>query len=243
MVANNESNVPYLSANKPILYSYWRSSAAWRVRIVLALKGIDYEYQAVNLVRGEQKSEQYRKTVHPGGLVPAFKVQSSPSSVPESSIVITQSLAIIDYLDKALLPNRAPLLPDDPIARAKVLELTFTIACDTHPLQNLRILQGYPEGEERKKRAQQVINDGLRTFETLLPSPSSPYYKEDRCVGSTITLADVVLVPQFYNALRWECDVSSFPRCRAIYEGLGKHSAFIAAHPDNQPDSPSTEGK
>lgn len=209
--------------NHLILYSYWRSSAAWRVRIALHLKKIPFEYCAVNLLKGEQKTEEYKSSVHPHGLVPAMKI--GPSRV------LTQSLAIIDYLETKYPNNTPSLLPNDPLLRAHVLELVYTIACDTHPLQNLRVLNTYAE-DARGARAKNVINAGLQAFECLLT------HSELYCVGDVVTLADVVMVPQFYNAVRWDVDVDQFPKTKAIYERLGQLDAFRAAHPDQQPDKP-----
>ena len=159
--------------------------------------------------------------MNPAGLVPTFMMGEGT--------VLTQSLAIIDYIE-AMHP--APLLlPSDPLKRAHVLELVNTVACDTHPLQNLRVLQSYPEAE-RPERAKQVITEGLQVFETLLRQ-SGRY-----CVGDKVTLADVVLVPQVYNAVRWGVDMTAFPKIGAIMERLRMMPAFVAAHPDSQPDSP-----
>lgn len=219
------------------LYSYWRSSAAWRVRIALALKDIPYEYCSVNLVQGEQRTEEYRSRVHPGGLVPALQVIRENGAC----LTLTQSLAIIDYLEcvgtgwgAQTGPQQHQLLPTDPALRAHVLGLVYTIACDTHPLQNLRVLHTYEE-EIRPARAKTVISEGLRTFERLLAAgPCSNRY----CVGDQVTLADVVLVPQVYNAIRWQVAMDEFPRIAAICEHLSTLPAFKSAHPDIQPDAP-----
>lgn len=123
-------------------------------------------------------------------------------------------------------------MPSDPTERAHVLSLVYTIACDTHPLQNLRILQTFPE-DQRATFAQQIIGNGLAVFESLLKDASSKY-----CYGDQITLADVVLVPQVYNAHRWGVDMSKFPRIVSIVGKLSELTALQSAHPDNQPDAP-----
>lgn len=219
------------------LYSYWRSSAAWRVRIALALKGAPYEYCPVNLVQGEQRTAEYRGQVHPGGLVPALQVLREDGTC----LTLTQSLAIIDYLESRGVDwgaraglQQYQLLPTDSALRAHVLELVYTIACDTHPLQNLRVLHTYEE-EVRPTRAKTVISEGLRTFERLL---ATGHCSNRYCVGDQVTLADIVLVPQVYNAIRWQVAMEEFPRINAIYEHLSTLPAFKAAHPDSQPDAP-----
>jgi maleylacetoacetate isomerase len=122
------------------------------------------------------------------------------------------------------------LSPVDPLERANMLELVYTIACDIHPLQNLRVLQSYPE-TDRPTRANQVITEGLATFEALLRGGKY-------CVGDTVTLADVVLVPQVYNAIRWGVEMKNFPKINKIVDHLRTLPPFLAAHPDSQPDSP-----
>lgn len=149
-------------------------------------------------------------------------------------LTLTQSLAIIDYLDRTGPNDSCKLLPEDPIPRAHTLELVYTIACDTHPLQNLRIINMQPE-EQRAEYARGIITTGLATFEALLNKQSGG---RGYCVGDQVTLADVVLVPQVYNAKRWNVDMSQFPRINAICEHLEGLPAFILAHPDQQPDAP-----
>lgn len=164
----------------------------------MALKAIDYECRPVNLLKEEQvgkyyysfisvqKDQEYLCQVHPGGLVPALFI---------CGFTLTQSLAIIDYLDQVY--DTPKLIPEDPITRAKVYEIAFTIACDIHPLQNRRVLQECFLEPDRPNRARKVIEDGLRTVEVLLDANS--LYS----VGDKVTLADVVLVPQVYNAFRY----------------------------------------
>lgn len=152
--------------------------------------------------------------------------------LPNGGPCLVQSLAIIEYYDQ-LQPEPA-LHPRDPLERALAAQLVYTIACDTHPVQNLRILKTYPEAD-RPAHARRVITSGLAAFEALLR-------REGRagryCCGETVTLADVVLVPQVYNARRWEVDMTAFPLITRICDNLAQLPAFQAAHPDVQPDAP-----
>lgn len=148
-------------------------------------------------------------------------------------LTLTQSLVIINYLE-TIYPSRGSLLPKDPIQCARTLELVYTIACDTHPMQNLRILTMQPE-EKRADYAQAIIASGLSTFEALLEPES---LGRGYCVGEQVSLADLVLVPQVYNARRWKLDLTPYPRIRAICEHLEQLPAFIVAHPDQQADAP-----
>lgn len=138
-------------------------------------------------------------------------------------------MAILDYLE--LVHSDVPLLPADPVKRARILELAFTIACDTHPLQNLRTLHTYPEAN-RSDRAKEVITTGLATFESLLRDATG------LCsVGDQVSWADVVLVPQVYNARRWNVDMAQFPKIERICAHLEGLPAFQRAHPEAQPDA------
>jgi glutathione S-transferase len=197
------------------LYSYWRSSASWRVRLVLALKDIPFEYRTVNLLAGEhvrisvildlsffpskfffhQKKSDFAE-VNPAGLIPALVVYDT-SNKPITTI--TQSVAIVDFLDH-YRPSTCKLMPDDPFLCARVLEIVNTIVCDTHPLQNPRVISTYPE-EKRPERTKEVILAGLSTVEALLNKHNHEFDGE-HCLGNTLTLADIVLIPQVYNAVR-----------------------------------------
>ena len=207
------------------LYSFFNSSTSFRVRIALALKGLPYEYAAVNLRAGEQGGETYR-ALSPAAIVP---------TLVDGELKLTQSLAIIDYLDARYPEPR--LLPQDPLQRARVLEIAQTIACEIHPINNIRVLKylsgplGVSEADKSAWYAHWV-EEGLAAVERLLAAhPRSSY-----CVGEAPTLADCCLVPQVANAQRMGCDVARFERVMAVVEHCMAQPAFIAAAPRNQPD-------
>lgn len=207
------------------LYSFFNSSTSFRVRIALAIKGLSYEYAGVNLRSGEQGKQDY-KSLSPAGIVP---------TLIDGDVKLTQSMAIIDYLDQRYPEPR--LIPQDGIARARVLEIAQTIACEIHPINNLRVLK-YLTGtlgvDEAAKSAwyKHWVDAGLAAVEELLAASSTNGW----CVGDAPTLADCCLVPQVANAMRMGCDLSKFQRVRAVYEHCMAHPAFIAAAPQNQPD-------
>lgn len=210
------------------LYGYFRSSAAYRVRIALNLKGLDYDQVPVNLVKGEQRSGDHL-TRNSQGLV--------PSLVLNDSCVINQSLAICEYLDE-VYPEPA-LLPADALARAQVRALAQLVACEVHPLNNLRVLK-YLVGELGVDEAAKLawyrhwIAEGFTAMEaTLSSAPSSG----DFCHGGTPTLADICLVPQVYNAERFECDLSAYPTLQRIAANCRTLPAFQKAAPEAQPDA------
>ena len=211
-----------------ILYDYCRSSAAYRVRIALNLKGLAYHQLPVNLLKNEQLGEAHLAR-NPQGLVPAFEDQG---------MLFNQSLAICEYLDEAH-PNTHRLLPDNIIEKAHVRSLAQVIACDIHPVNNLRILK-YLVGEfgvtEEQKIAwyQHWIHEGFRALETQL---SGSLKAGDFCYGNTPSLADLCLVPQVFNAIRFKTDLSAYPTIVRIYEALEALPAFKNAHPSCQPDA------
>lgn len=211
------------------LYDYFRSSAAYRVRIALGLKGLSCESVSVHLTRdgGEQHSSAYR-AVNPLELVP---------SLEDGGAVLVQSLAIIEYLEET--HPQPPLLPASPAERARVRGLALTIACDIHPLNNLRVLQ-YLErelgaaDEARTRWYRHWIAEGLEAFEEMLVrSPHTARF----CHGGEPTLADVCLVPQVYNARRFSCDLSPYPTITRIEAACLALPAFDRARPENQPDA------
>eukprot|EP00053_Salpingoeca_punica_P020092 m.207671 g.207671 ORF g.207671 m.207671 type:complete len:215 (+) comp17792_c0_seq1:6298-6942(+) len=204
---------------KPILYTYFRSSCSYRVRIALALKHIDYEQRAVNLLKGEQLSDSYR-AVNPLGLVPSYVVDGN---------VLSQSLAIIDYLDETV-PS-PPLLPQNPLDRARVRAIAQTIACDIQPVQNLRVLKQM--GDQKNEWGKKVITDGFKAVEVMLAQHAGKY-----CYGDSITLADICLMPQIHNAKRFEVDMTQFPTIQRVEAALEELPEFRAAHPFRQPDCP-----
>lgn len=208
-----------------ILHGYFRSSAAWRIRIVLGLKGLEAQHAFHHLRKGEHRSESFLK-LNPQGLVPALET--------DDGAVLTQSLAIIEYLDTV---KPEPLMvPADPIRAAKVRAFSLAIACEVHPLQNLRVLKklsamGHDE-DTVQGWARDVITDGLAALESLAANEPGPF-----CFGDAPTLADVCLVPQLGNARRFGVDLTAFPRLVAAESACKALDAFANAAPDQQPDA------
>ena len=207
---------------RPILHDYYRSSAAYRVRIALGLKGVDYDHHIVNLAKGEQKDAAYRAT-NPQGFVPALEIDG---------LVLTQSLAICDYLDAKY--DAVPFVPGDPADRAHVLALALTVACDIHPLNNLRILKYLAgelgAGDEAKDEwYRHWVIEGLTALEALVAPRAGAFL-----FGDAPSLADICLVPQLYNARRFAVSLAPFPTLRRADETAAAHPAFAAAHPDRQ---------
>lgn len=203
------------------LYDYPRSSAAYRVRIALNLKGLAWEAIPVNLLEGAQRGEDYR-ALNPTGLVPSLDTGEG---------LLGQSLAIIEYLEERF--PEPPLLPAGAFARARARALALQVACDIHPLNNLRVLQ-YLVGEfgidEQQKLAwyHHWLQQGLAALERQLASGSSAF-----CCGERPGLADICLVPQLYNARRFGLDLAPYPRLVAIDEACSRLESFAAAHPDH----------
>lgn len=213
------------------LYDYWRSSAAWRVRIGLNLKGVSYHSLPVHLVRdgGEQHRPEYR-AVNPAGLVPTLL---------HGQRRITQSLAILEYLDEAF-PGHPHLLPEDIRGRARVRALALTIAADTHPIHNLRVQQYLKDtmglGEEQVARfVRHWLEEGFRTLEALLNDSSETGRFSHR---DHPTLADCVLVPGVYAARRFGAGIDACSTVLRIHDECMTLPAFQDAHPDRQPDAP-----
>ena len=211
------------------LFTYYRSSAAFRVRIALNYKGIPYGTVPVHLVRdgGQQHSESYRET-NPQGLVPALA---------DDGQVISQSLAIIEYLEETH-PD-PPLLPPDFLGRAQVRAMALGIACDIHPLNNTRVGKYLREtlGQGDEAVAEWIrhwIGVGFKALEELARRHGDGRH---HLYGDSVTLADVCLVPQMYNARRYYCDVTPYPALVAIDAHLATLPAFAAARPDVQPDA------
>ncbi len=209
-----------------LLYDYWRSSASYRVRIALNLKGLAYEAHAVHLLRdgGQQHTADYH-ALNPQELVPCLL---------DGARAITQSLAIIEYLDE-VYPD-VPLLPADPRGRARVRALGMAVACDVHPLGNLRVLE-YLQSEFGITEAQKVewsrhwIAAGFAALESMLAdNVATGRY----CHGDLPTLADVCLVPQFYNALRWQVPLEDYPTLQRIHAACVGLDAFQRAAPEAQ---------
>jgi maleylacetoacetate isomerase len=208
------------------LYGYFRSSAAYRVRIALNLKDLRYEQQSVHLTRngGWQWSEEYR-AVNPQKRVPALALDSGE--------ILLQSLAIIEYLDE--VHPQPPLLPAEPVARAQVRAVSQIIACDIHPLNNTSALN-YLKGPLKHDQAavddwyRHWVAQGFEAVEALLrPGPYA--------FGANVTIADVCLVPQIFNARRFKVDISQYPKIAAVDAACLKLPAFEKARPENQPDA------
>lgn len=209
-----------------ILYSFFRSSAAYRVRIALNLKGLDHETVGIHLSKdgGRHRSAEYR-AINPQMRVPALRLDDGE--------VLTQSLAIIEYLEETC--PEPPLLPRDPVARAKVRALAFVVACDIHPLNNtaplnyLRTTLGHGQAEIDAWYTH-WITLGFEAIETLIrPGPYA--------FGAKVTLADVCLVPQVYNARRFNVPLDRFPQICAVDAACQRLDAFARARPESQPDA------
>ncbi len=211
------------------LLGYWRSSAVYRVRIALNLKGIDVEHESIHLVKhgGEQHQAEYA-ALNPQQLVPTLLDA-------EEDLVLTQSLAIIEYLEEcypepSLLPHRAQ-------ERALVRAMALSVACETHPLNNLRVLQyltGELELDETSKNAwyHHWVHQGFSALEKQLEQYAGRY-----CFGDSVTLADLCLIPQVYNANRFGVDLADYPHIRRIWDNCHQLDAFIQAVPEQQADA------
>ncbi|WP_111415540.1 maleylacetoacetate isomerase [Billgrantia lactosivorans] len=210
------------------LYGYYRSSAAYRVRIALNLKGLAYDQVAVNLVKGEQRGAD-NLARNPQGLVPVLET--------EDGAQLTQSLAICEYLDER--HPEPPLLPADAEGRARVRSLAQLVACEIHPLNNLKVLR-YLVHELKLDDAAKLawyrhwIAEGFTALEARLANESA---SGAFCHGDSPTLADVCLVPQVYNAERFECDLAAYPTLRRIAERCRALDTFARAAPGEQPDA------
>jgi maleylpyruvate isomerase len=210
------------------LYNFFRSSASYRVRIALNLKGIAYDYQPIHLRRdgGEQYTLQY-KALNPQSLIPALE---------DDGRVLTQSLAIIEYLEEKY--PTPPLLPRGPADRATVRAMALAVACEIHPLQNLRVLNYlkntlHHSEEDTQAWCRHWIEAGLSALEQLVVAVPE---HSNFCFGDTPTMADLCLVPQLYNARRFGCDLSLFPTLVEIDETCRALPAFAKAAPEQQPD-------
>ncbi|KAG2223150.1 hypothetical protein INT45_005706 [Circinella minor] len=215
---------------KSVLYGYFRSSATWRVRLALAYKNVDYDYRPINLLKQEQRSEEFEK-VNPSKKIPAY-------ILPDGK-VLTQSMAIVDYLEDTY-PEKNPLLPKNPYERALVREIVNEIACDIHPIQNPALMaEIFPDNvDKRTEWARSHIATGFKALESKLAAAGRDSKEAKYCVGNNVTMADLVLVPQYYNGKRFSVDMSEYPIIDSIFKHLMTLPEFKATAPENQPDAP-----
>lgn len=209
-----------------ILYSFFNSSTSFRVRIALALKRIEYELRTVNIRVGEQRTATHR-ALSPIGAVPVL--------VDDAGRQFTQSLAILEYLD--VVTPRAKLFPSDPVARAQVQEFALAVACDIHPLNNLRVLKFLTNDlaisqSDKQRWYNHWVAEGFAALEVLLTRVRADTY----CFGAAPGAADCCLVPQVANALRMGCDLAGYPRVMTVYENCMRLEPFQSAVPERQPD-------
>ena len=199
-----------------ILYDYWRSSAAYRVRIALNLAGIDYKPVVVDLLENEHLSNAHLSR-NPQGLVPALEIDGQ---------IFTQSLSIIEYLNET---RTLGLLPDAPAERAKIRAAAMAIAIDIHPVCVLKVVRYATQGKEpaQTQWMKNFISPGLTAFEKLIENRAERF-----AFGSSPSLADICLIPQLYNAERWGVDYQDLPNVVRVQKVCAKHTAFAAAHPD-----------
>ena len=207
------------------LYNYFRSSASYRVRIGLALKGLDYDYHAVHLPKNEHTAESYA-AVSASRLVPLLK---------DGAHTLTQSLAILEYLDET--HPEPPLLPSSPLERARVRALALDIACEIHPLNNLRVLR-YLVGpmklaeDDKNRWYRHWVETGLEVVERQLAAQPATF-----CHGDTPTLADICLVPQIFNAQRFDCRLDHVPNVMRVFHACMALPAFEQTRPERCPDA------
>jgi maleylacetoacetate isomerase len=206
------------------LYTYYRSTSSYRVRIALALKGLDYRSIPVNLLKGEQRQADFL-TLNPQGRVPALRVGEGD--------LLVQSPAIIEYLEERY--PQPSLLPGDPLQRAHARSVAALIGCDVHPLHNVSVLNqlrqlGHDEGQVSQWIAH-WIGQGLAAVEQWIGD-------KGYCFGDAPGVADVYLIPQLYAAERFNIALDAYPRIRRVAALAGQHPAFVKAHPANQPDTP-----
>ena len=212
------------------LYSYWRASSSWRVRAALALKGIDYDYEAIHLVAdgGQQHATGYAN-LNPMEQVPLLEVSFESGEVAR----VGQSVAIMELVEE-LVPMPS-ILPGDPIERARCRQLAEIVNAGIQPMQNLAVIQHLRDelGEDHVAWCQRYISRGLAAFERTLADHTGAY----SLPGPMPSMADVCLVPQLYNARRFKIDLEAFPRLLAIERACLAHPAFESSHPDHQPDA------
>ena len=211
-------------SDKPRLYSYFRSSCSWRVRVALNLAGLEVEQVPIHLVKngGEQHSQDYKK-LNPLGQVPTLEMDG---------LLLTQSVAIMEYIHDT--HPEAHILPEDPAMKAKVRMITDMICSGIQPIQNLSVMQKHSQDQaERMAWSKYWITTGFRALEAVLQKTAG-----ECCVGDKVTMADCCIVPQVFNATRFSVDMSEFPIIEKLNENLSSRPEFMAAHPTQQPDCP-----
>ena len=216
------------------LYGFYRSSASYRTRIALNLKGLEYEYASINFLKDEAAGEAYRR-INPQGIVPALQDDDV-----DNGIIVPQSIAICEYLEERF--PTPPILPRDPVGRARVRAITLNIACEIHPLANRRT-QVYLG--DRFKLSEDDLGEWCRHWIGLNFAAIEEMLKNSGatgrfCHGDAPTMADIFLVPQIFNANRVKLDMAPYPIIRRINDECLKLEAFAAAHPARQPDAPDT---
>lgn len=210
-----------------VLYQYWRSSSSWRVRFALAYKGLAYESRAVNLLEGEQTSPEHLLR-SPLGVVPTLLVDGR---------ALSESVAIVELLDE-LFPD-PPLLPRDPWLRARVRQLSEIINSEIQPLHNLGTIRRVSsDPEEQRTWAKHWLERGLGAFEALLAQTASEYGAQRYCVSDELTMADIFLLPQIYQARRFGANLERFPMTMRVHESIAKLGAAIISSPERSPGAP-----
>lgn len=208
-----------------VLYSYWRSSCTWRVRIVLNIKKINYELKPINLLEGEHKKEDFL-AINPMGYLPALMIDTTD----QKNVILAESMAIIEFLEEEYPDIK--MLPTDPIKRAIVRQICLEICSGIQPIQNLSILNKVAElGGDKTKWAKEAIVKGFTAVETILSKTRGKY-----CVGDNVSFADAFLIPQIYNARRFNIEMENYPNIVDIEKNLLLIEEFIQASPENQPD-------
>lgn len=213
-----------------VLYSFWRASCAWRVRLALNLKKIDYVIKSINLLKGEHKEKEYLE-LNRHGRLPCLEFIRTEGDKKEV-IRIVESSAIIEFLEE-IFPDSHPLLPKDPLSRAKIKAICYHIACNINPLQSLStLLKVESIGHDKLEWALEFINKNLPAIEEEVKETMGKY-----CFGDQITMADIYLVPQLYFFERYNFPLTDYPTLLTIQKNLAVIEEFIKAAPENQPDS------
>uniref|UniRef100_A0A7S1KTI1 Maleylacetoacetate isomerase n=1 Tax=Percolomonas cosmopolitus TaxID=63605 RepID=A0A7S1KTI1_9EUKA len=212
-----------ITDSKPTLHSYWRSSSSWRVRIALNFHSLAYTYHPINLLKNEQQDPNYKNKLNPTGMVPVLEIDGH---------VLTESLAIVEYLEET---RGRKLFPQDAYGKSQVRRLALQIAAGIQPIQNLSVLKKIVAdfGEEHKMPwGKHFIEKGFKELEMMLSQTAGKY-----SYGDEVTIADLCLVPQVYNANRFSVDMDQFPTIKRVHEACVALDEFKEAHPDQMPDA------